>query len=93
MLARPRPSRAVSQAKYPDRPVRVGVGFRGCGGLRGSRGQWHRERGDYSAWLRTAVKDDELADEVAAIEPDDASPSAARRRIRAAIERRYTAPG
>jgi HAD superfamily hydrolase (TIGR01484 family) len=54
---------------------------------------WHREQRDYSQWLRDCVKDGELAEEVAAIEQDKTAPSEARRQLRAAIERRYTAPG
>ncbi len=54
---------------------------------------WHRERGDYSAWLRDSVKDEDLAGEVAAIEADGSEPDTARAAIRAAVEQRYTAPG
>jgi len=54
---------------------------------------WHRDRGDYSRWLRDCVKDVELAEEVAGIEADGTGPAEARRQVRAAIERRYTAPG
>jgi len=55
--------------------------------------EWHRSRGDYSEWLRTCVKDADLAAEVAAIEQDRAGPAEARRQVRAAVERCYTAPG
>lgn len=51
----------------------------------------HLAAGDYSHWLRESIKDDELADEVAAVEAtagNDAGDS--RGKIRAAIERRYT---
>jgi hydroxymethylpyrimidine pyrophosphatase-like HAD family hydrolase len=51
----------------------------------------HLAAGDYSHWLRESIKDDELADEVAAVEAtagDDAGD--ARGKIRAAIEKRYT---
>jgi GTPase SAR1 family protein len=53
----------------------------------------HLVRHDYSKWLRDAVKNRELADEVAAIEaqsPRDAQLS--RRQVRKAIERVYTLP-
>jgi len=63
----------------------------------------HLRRGDYSSWMREAIKDGELADEVHAIEAETtrsaakarrAAESAAesRRRVRAAIEERYTLP-
>jgi uncharacterized protein DUF87 len=53
----------------------------------------HLGRGDYSSWLRESIKDPELADEVAGIEAE-VEPAAddTRRRVRDAIEARYTAP-
>jgi len=49
--------------------------------------------GDYSQWLRDKVKDGELADDVANAEKDEAlTLSESRRRIKEAIERRYTNP-
>jgi hydroxymethylpyrimidine pyrophosphatase-like HAD family hydrolase len=59
-------------------------------------GTWtyHLAHGDYSTWLRTCVEDDELADEVAAVERDTRlAPHESRARVRAAIERRYELPG
>jgi hydroxymethylpyrimidine pyrophosphatase-like HAD family hydrolase len=54
---------------------------------------FHLRRGDYSAWIRAAIKDEELADEVAAVEADTSvSPAESRRRIREAMSARYTAP-
>jgi hydroxymethylpyrimidine pyrophosphatase-like HAD family hydrolase len=53
----------------------------------------HLSAGDYSRWLRDCIKDEELADEVAAVETkagEDAGDS--RRKIRAAIEKWYTRP-
>ena len=53
----------------------------------------HRRAGDYSAWFRKVIKDQELAQEAAAVEADaslDADES--RRRILEAVSRRYTAP-
>jgi hydroxymethylpyrimidine pyrophosphatase-like HAD family hydrolase len=47
---------------------------------------YHLARGDYSAWMREMIKDEELADEVAALEsgaPD------ARRRVLEVVRRRY----
>ncbi len=53
----------------------------------------HLGRNDYSTWLRDAVKNDALADEVAALEGRrDLDPRASRRSVRAAIERYYTLP-
>jgi HAD superfamily hydrolase (TIGR01484 family) len=53
----------------------------------------HWKRGEISDWLRRCVKDDELADNVAAVERearDDATQS--RERVRELIEAQYTAP-
>jgi HAD superfamily hydrolase (TIGR01484 family) len=53
----------------------------------------HRRQGDYSDWFRTQIRDEELADETAAVEVDEAlSPEESRRRIAEAIKRRYTGP-
>ncbi len=54
----------------------------------------HLRAADYSKWFRTAIKDDELALEAAAVERTAATLSAAesRRRIIEAVERKYTAP-
>jgi HAD superfamily hydrolase (TIGR01484 family) len=54
---------------------------------------FHLRRGDYSRWIRDAIKDDDLAESVAAVEADPATSAAeGRRRVRAAIEEMYTAP-
>jgi hypothetical protein len=45
-----------------------------------------------SRWFRDVIKDDELATEAAGIESADIDASDSRRRIRQAIERRYTTP-
>ena len=53
----------------------------------------HLRAGDYSRWRRDQVKDDELADEVGAIESDQSlSPSQSRDHVKEAIDRRYTGP-
>jgi hydroxymethylpyrimidine pyrophosphatase-like HAD family hydrolase len=53
----------------------------------------HLRRHDYSAWFREAIKDEELAEEAEEVERrEELSSSESRARIRAAIERRYTAP-
>jgi len=54
---------------------------------------FHWRRGDVSAWLRSSVKDEPLADRIAVAEremPDDAAGS--RQRARALIEEIYTLP-
>jgi hypothetical protein len=53
----------------------------------------HLRRADYSRWLHEAIKDDTLAEAVAAVEaaPDE-SPASSRHRVKALIEERYTAP-
>ena len=51
----------------------------------------HLDQSDYSRWFREAIKDEALADEAAEIERlHDAAES--RRRMRKAIEKRYTLP-
>lgn len=53
----------------------------------------HLQRGDYSHWFREFIKDEELAAAMRLIEQDAAlSPLESRRRMRAEIEQRYTAP-
>jgi hydroxymethylpyrimidine pyrophosphatase-like HAD family hydrolase len=54
---------------------------------------YHLRRGDYSRWLNTAIKDDDLADEVAAVEQAShlTSPES-RQMVRDAIDRRYMIP-
>ena len=53
----------------------------------------HLHAGDYSRWLSDAVRDDELAAEVAEVESDRALDAReSRARIKDAITRRYTAP-
>ena len=55
--------------------------------------EFHRKQGDYSKWVRSQVKDNPLADEIARIEADRrASTRDARAAIRAAVEARYTLP-
>jgi HAD superfamily hydrolase (TIGR01484 family) len=55
--------------------------------------EFHRRNGDYSDWMLSCVKDEELSEEVAAIETGDLPFEEARNAVREAIERRYTAPG
>jgi HAD superfamily hydrolase (TIGR01484 family) len=52
----------------------------------------HLRANDYSRWIREAIKDDELADELKRIEGQpERDPKATRRSVREAIERKYTA--
>jgi hypothetical protein len=53
----------------------------------------HLHAGDYSAWIRDAIKDEDLAAEVAAVERDrDLDPQDSRTCIKEAVDRRYTGP-
>jgi HAD superfamily hydrolase (TIGR01484 family) len=53
----------------------------------------HLHAGDYSAWIRDAIKDEDLAAEVAAVERDrDLDPQGSRACIKEAVDRRYTGP-
>jgi hypothetical protein len=50
-------------------------------------------RGPASKWFRDAIKDEELAAEVASIERDETlSARDSRSRVKEVVERRYTAP-
>lgn len=51
---------------------------------------FHLRQHDYSQWIRSAIKDDSLADEVEEIENSDRDPSESRKKIKAVIEREYT---
>jgi hypothetical protein len=54
---------------------------------------FHLRQGDYAAWFAENVKDAGLAEEAAQIADDQALDArTSRARMRAAIERRYTAP-
>jgi hydroxymethylpyrimidine pyrophosphatase-like HAD family hydrolase len=62
-------------------------------GLDDETWQHHREQGDYSAWFRTQIRDNELAAQAERIERDAAlDAKASREQIKRAIEERYTAP-
>jgi hydroxymethylpyrimidine pyrophosphatase-like HAD family hydrolase len=53
---------------------------------------FHLRRHDISRWFRDVIKDEELAADTAAIEDADLDAADSRKRIRHAIERRYTTP-
>ena len=53
----------------------------------------HLRAGDYSAWFRKVIKDDDMAQEAAEIEADQSlRPGESRKRVRELVSRRYTAP-
>jgi HAD superfamily hydrolase (TIGR01484 family) len=53
----------------------------------------HLRRGEYSDWFRRVIKDDGLAEDAVRVEKEiDLPANESRARIRALIERRYTAP-
>ncbi len=51
---------------------------------------YHLHQGDYSRWIRDAIKDDELSQEISQIERLNIPPHESRARIRERIELRYT---
>lgn len=54
---------------------------------------FHLKRGDYSRWLRSAVKDCELADQIAVVEKDESlSDRASRDEVKRLIQQKYTVP-
>jgi HAD superfamily hydrolase (TIGR01484 family) len=54
---------------------------------------FHARRGDYSRWFETMIKDKELAESAREIERNGSERAAERRKkLRAAVESRYTAP-
>jgi hydroxymethylpyrimidine pyrophosphatase-like HAD family hydrolase len=54
----------------------------------------HLRNGDYSTWIRNAIKDDELADEIAKIErAEELSAERSRAAVAEAIGQRYTEAG
>jgi hydroxymethylpyrimidine pyrophosphatase-like HAD family hydrolase len=52
---------------------------------------YHLQRGEYSGWMRRAIKDDLLGAEVERVEREVHDPMESRKRIKSAIQRRYTA--
>jgi hydroxymethylpyrimidine pyrophosphatase-like HAD family hydrolase len=53
---------------------------------------FHFGRGDYSKWFRTAIRDDDLADEAEEIEAEAPDTSDSRQRIGEIVKARYTQP-
>lgn len=51
---------------------------------------YHLRSGDYSRWMREAIKDLKLAEEVACLERQEHSPAEGRRLLRRIIEEHYT---
>jgi hydroxymethylpyrimidine pyrophosphatase-like HAD family hydrolase len=55
---------------------------------------FHLRRGDYSTWVRDAIKDDELADEIAEVETNESlSAERSKSAVAELIGRRYTGEG
>jgi HAD superfamily hydrolase (TIGR01484 family) len=55
--------------------------------------EYHLRAGDYSAWFKGQLKDDELASEVAEVERDEELPAEESKKLVAeVVRRRYTAP-
>lgn len=52
----------------------------------------HLRGGDYSRWMRDAIRDEALAKEVAGVEESGGDAADTRRRIQKVVEDRYTAP-
>ncbi len=54
---------------------------------------YHLRNGDYSEWMGQAIKDDELAERIRAVEADGAlSAEESLKRVREAVEEKYTLP-
>ena len=53
---------------------------------------FHLRRKDYSRWFRSAIKDDDLANEIERIEAAKLDAAITREEIHEIISRRYTAP-
>ncbi len=54
---------------------------------------YHWQRGDVSHWVRTCIKDEQLAGKIAALEREEsADPAVSRKRVRDLIEEVYTLP-
>lgn len=54
---------------------------------------FHLKNGDFERWMRTSIKDDDLADEVASVAANEGlALDDARALVRSAVETRYTAP-
>jgi hydroxymethylpyrimidine pyrophosphatase-like HAD family hydrolase len=51
---------------------------------------YHRERHDWSRWVRDVLADDDLADAIAAIESKDLDPNAGRRALHEEVALRYS---
>ena len=51
---------------------------------------FHLQKGDYSTWIREAIKDEPLAERVAEIERTDKSAARSRELIKDAITKQYT---
>lgn len=52
----------------------------------------HLAHGDYSRWMRGAIRDSVLADAIEGVERADVDPAESRKQVRRLVEDRYTAP-
>jgi hypothetical protein len=54
---------------------------------------FHLKRNDYSGWLRSSLKDEDLADRIECVEKDPSlTETESRKRITEMIQEKYTAP-
>ena len=76
------------------RAQNLGMFLQMADGIDDDTWRYHLHRGDYSAWVREAIKDVELADEIADIETSQDVPADdSRAAVAEAIGRRYTEAG
>lgn len=81
------------EGKLNLRAQNLGMFLRLAEGVDDSTWMHHLKRGDYSRWFQQFIKDKELAAEAAQVEQQNGlSADVSRRRIREAVEKRYTAP-
>ncbi|HWC18711.1 MAG TPA: HAD-IIB family hydrolase [Terriglobales bacterium] len=79
------------QRKLNLRAQNLGMFLHLSEGIDDETWDFHLRQGDYSSWIREAIKDNELADLVAEVEKRQLSPQESRIRIREIISKKYTA--
>jgi len=81
-----------AQEKLKLRAYNLKVFLQIASGLDDDTWLYHLRRGDYSKWFREGIKDESLAEEAAQYARDESlGPAESREKIKAAVERRYTA--